>query len=222
MAVQDNWKSFIEAERSLDYYQDLQAFVSNERNSGKAIFPPKDEVFAAFKKTALDKVRVVILGQDPYHGPNQAHGLCFSVQRNVKTPPSLVNIYKELVTDIEGFETPSHGHLSSWAEQGVLMLNTVLTVEHGKAHSHAKSGWETFTTHVLELLNQQSRPIIFILWGAHAIKKGKVISAGQHHVLSGPHPSPLSAYRGFFGCQHFSKTNKLLLDMGSKLIDWQV
>ncbi|MEI6859611.1 MAG: uracil-DNA glycosylase [Shewanella sp.] len=222
MTLYCHWNTFIEVEKSLDYYQKLQSFVQSERNSGKAIFPLQEEVFTAFEKTPLDKVRVVVIGQDPYHGPNQAHGLCFSVKHGVKIPPSLVNIYKELVTDIPSFKTPDHGHLSSWAEQGVLMLNTVLTVEQGKAHSHAKSGWETFTTHVLKLLNEQETPIIFILWGAHAIKKGKVITSGHHHILSGPHPSPLSAYRGFFGCEHFSKTNALLTSLGTKPIDWSV
>jgi len=222
MVEHSNWDSFIEAEKQQDYFNRLQAFVSAERASGKAIFPPQNEVFSAFELTPLNKVRVVIIGQDPYHGPDQAHGLCFSVKHGIKTPPSLVNMYKELVDDIDGFVTPEHGHLSSWAEQGVLMLNTVLTVEQGKAHSHAKSGWETFTTHALELLNQQTTPIVFILWGAHAIKKGKVITASQHHILSGPHPSPLSAYRGFFGCKHFSKTNALLASHGSEPITWQV
>jgi len=222
MVEHSNWGSFIEAEKQQDYFNQLQAFVSAERASGKAIFPPQEEVFSAFELTPLDRVRVVIIGQDPYHGPDQAHGLCFSVKHGIKPPPSLVNMYKELVDDIDGFVTPDHGHLSSWAEQGVLMLNTVLTVEQGKAHSHAKSGWETFTTHALELLNQRTTPIVFILWGAHAIKKGKVITAPQHHILSGPHPSPLSAYRGFFGCKHFSKTNALLASEGSESIIWQV
>ena len=222
MALHTDWNTFIDAEKRLAYYQKLASFVQAERDSGKAIFPPQEEVFTAFDKTPLDKVRVVIIGQDPYHGPNQAHGLCFSVKHGVKTPPSLVNMYKELMTDIPGFKTPEHGHLSSWAEQGILMLNTVLTVEQAKAHSHAKSGWETFTSNALKLLNEQTSPIIFILWGAHAMKKGKVITANQHHILSGPHPSPLSAYRGFFGCQHFSKTNEILISLGTKPIDWQV
>lgn len=222
MALHTDWNSFIKAEQRLAYYPQLTSFVQGERDSGKAIFPPEDEVLSAFEKTPLDKVRVVIIGQDPYHGPDQAHGLCFSVKHGIKTPPSLVNMYKELVTDIPGFTTPEHGHLSSWADQGVLMLNTVLTVEQGKAHSHAKSGWETFTAHALSLLNQQSSPIIFILWGAHAIKKGKVITAEHHYILSGPHPSPLSAYRGFFGCKHFSKTNDILTAMGTPPIEWQV
>ncbi|NRD73213.1 uracil-DNA glycosylase [Shewanella sp. VB17] len=216
------WDGFIHAETEQSYFRKLQSFVTNERQSGKAIFPPESEVFNAFNLTPLDKVRVVIIGQDPYHGAEQAHGLCFSVTKGINIPPSLANIYKELVTDIPEFLMPSHGNLSTWAKQGVLMLNTVLTVEQGKAHSHAKAGWEMFTDHVMERLNEQKKPIIFILWGAHAIKKGKLIKCKQHHILSGPHPSPLSAYRGFFGCQHFSKTNSLLTSMGSDPIDWQV
>lgn len=220
--VGPNWDSFIRGEKDQHYFRTLQGFVANERQSGKAVFPPECDVFNAFKLTPLDKVRVVIIGQDPYHGPDQAHGLCFSVKKGVKIPPSLVNMYKELVTDIPDFLMPIDGHLSEWANQGVLMLNTVLTVEQGKAHSHAKAGWEIFTDHVMERLNEQKAPIIFILWGAHAIKKGKLIKCEQHHILSGPHPSPLSAYRGFFGCQHFSKTNSLLKAMGSDPINWQV
>lgn len=222
MTAHSSWSSFINEQQQQDYFQSLQQFVEAERAAGKVIYPPESEVLAAFDSTALDKVRVVLIGQDPYHGPGQAHGLCFSVKHGVKTPPSLVNMYKELATDIDGFTIPEHGNLSHWAEQGILMLNTVLTVEQGKAHSHAKSGWETFTANALELLNQQAQPIIFVLWGAHAIKKGKVINAPQHQVISGPHPSPLSAYRGFFGCQHFSKINAILQARGEVPIDWQV
>ncbi|MCL2913816.1 uracil-DNA glycosylase [Shewanella corallii] len=222
MSLPAGWPDFIKSQESQDYFKALQAFVDAERASGKAVFPPAEEVYSAFELTPLDKVKVVILGQDPYHGPGQAHGLCFSVKPGIKTPPSLVNMYKELATDIPGFTIPDHGYLESWAKQGVLMLNTVLTVEQGKAHSHAKSGWEIFTTEVMKLLNEQTQPIIFVLWGSHAIKKGKVITASQHHVISGPHPSPLSAYRGFFGCGHFSRVNQLLSDRGESLIDWQV
>ncbi len=217
-----SWNEFIEQQSELTYFQELQQFVKQERHSGKAIYPADDQVFYAFEATPLEKVRVVLIGQDPYHGEGQAHGLCFSVNHGIKTPPSLVNMYKELVTDIEGFTTPDHGYLAKWAEQGILMLNTVLTVEQGKAHSHAKSGWETFTDNALKLLNQQTQPIIFVLWGGHAIKKGKLITAEQHQVISGPHPSPLSAYRGFFGCKHFSKINQLLVEQGQQPIDWQV
>lgn len=222
MSLPAGWPDFIKSQESQDYFKALQAFVDAERASGKAVFPPAEEVYSAFELTPLDKVKVVILGQDPYHGLGQAHGLCFSVKPGIKTPPSLVNMYKELATDIPGFTIPDHGYLESWAKQGVLMLNTVLTVEQGKAHSHAKSGWEIFTTEAMKLLNEQTQPIIFVLWGSHAIKKGKVITASQHHVISGPHPSPLSAYRGFFGCGHFSRVNQLLSDRGESPIDWQV
>ncbi|GIU09896.1 uracil-DNA glycosylase [Shewanella glacialipiscicola] len=216
------WQAFINDQKALPYFQQLSVFVDNERRAGKVVYPPETDIFNAFNITPLENVRVVLIGQDPYHGPNQAHGLCFSVKRGIKPPPSLANMYKELATDITGFLIPSHGDLSAWAEQGVLMLNTVLTVEQGKAHSHAKAGWETFTAAALGLLNRQTQPIIFILWGSHAIKKGQVITAPQHHVLTGPHPSPLSAYRGFFGCGHFSQVNQLLLERGEAPIRWQV
>ncbi|QDF66171.1 uracil-DNA glycosylase [Shewanella sp. SNU WT4] len=221
MSNHTHWSAFIAAEQQQAYFKILEQFVAVERQT-KTIFPPASDVYRAFELTPLAQVRVVILGQDPYHGAGQAHGLCFSVQPGVKTPPSLVNMYKELATDIEGFTIPHHGFLESWAQQGVLMLNTVLTVEQGKAHSHAKAGWETFTGAVLELLDQQTQPIIFVLWGSHAIKKGKVITAAHHKVLTGPHPSPLSAYRGFFGCRHFSTINELLLENGQTPIDWQI
>lgn len=217
-----NWQTFLAEQARLPYYQELQVFVQNERAQGKVIYPPEADIFNAFNLTPFEQVRVVLIGQDPYHGPEQAHGLCFSVRKGVKTPPSLANIYKELASDIEGFVIPAHGNLRHWAEQGVLMLNTVLTVEQGKAHSHAKSGWETFTTAVLTQLNQHPEPIIFVLWGSHAIKKGQVIDAPHHKILSGPHPSPLSAYRGFFGCKHFSMVNELLLAQKQSPIDWQV
>ena len=178
--------------------------------------------FEAFTLTPFEKVKVVILGQDPYHGENQAHGLAFSVQQGVAIPPSLRNIYKELTTDIEGFQTPTHGNLSAWASQGVLMLNTVLTVEAGLAHSHAKLGWETFTDEVLNLLNCEHSDLVFMLWGAHAIKKGQLIDRNRHLVLEAVHPSPLSARRGFFGCQHFSKTNQWLTEKGQSTINWQL
>ncbi|WOT04528.1 uracil-DNA glycosylase [Shewanella youngdeokensis] len=222
MPIDPSWNCFIQTQQQQDYFTQLQTFVDGERAAGKVIYPPADQVLAAFEHTPLNKVRVVLIGQDPYHGPNQAHGLCFSVQKGVKVPPSLVNMYKELATDIEGFTTPEHGNLLPWAQQGVLMLNTVLTVEQGQAHSHAKSGWETFTHNVLLHLNEQPQPIIFVLWGAHAKKKGKVITAAQHKIVAGPHPSPLSAYRGFFGCKHFSQVNQLLVEHGGAPINWQV
>ncbi|MEZ8286352.1 uracil-DNA glycosylase [Vibrio splendidus] len=222
MSAPKTWESIINDEREKAYFQSVLAFVEQQRNSGKTIYPPQDQVFSAFDMTPFESVRVVVLGQDPYHGVSQAHGLAFSVLPGVKIPPSLRNMYKELAQDIEGFEIPSHGYLDSWASQGVLMLNTVLTVEEAKAHSHAKCGWETFTDAIIAELNQRSEPIIFLLWGAHAQKKGQAIDADKHHVLTAPHPSPLSAHRGFFGCQHFSTTNKLLSSMDQQPIDWRL
>lgn len=215
------WQDVIGKEKQQAYLQQTLEFVEVQREAGKIIYPPASDVFNAFQYTEFADVNVVILGQDPYHGPNQAHGLCFSVLPGVKTPPSLVNMYKELAQDIPGFEIPGHGYLKSWADQGVLLLNTVLTVEKGHAHSHAKLGWETFTDRVIEALNQNSENIIFLLWGAHAQKKGSMIDRQKHHVLTAPHPSPLSARRGFFGCSHFSKTNQLLEQLGKPTINWQ-
>jgi len=222
MSSSQTWQSILQQQESEDYFQQIRAFVEQERDSGKLIYPPQEQVFSAFEMTPFEAVRVVILGQDPYHGANQAHGLAFSVLPGVKIPPSLRNMYKELAEDIEGFEAPTHGYLKSWAEQGVLMLNTVLTVEEGKAHSHAKCGWETFTDHIIEQLNQRSEPIVFLLWGAHAQKKGQSIDSNKHFVLNAPHPSPLSARRGFFGCQHFSQTNELLKSQNLPAIDWRL
>jgi|TARA_B100001057_G_scaffold485706_1_gene565779 uracil-DNA glycosylase len=216
------WQDVIGEEKQKGYFKEMMSFVEAERSSGKVVFPPKKEVFNAFKATKFSDTKVVILGQDPYHGPNQAHGLCFSVKPGIKPPPSLVNIYKELASDIDGFEIPNHGYLQSWAEQGVLMLNTVLTVEQGKAHSHAKSGWEIFTDRVIEAIDQYHTGTIFVLWGAHAQKKGRFINRNKHQVLSGPHPSPLSAHRGFFGCRHFSKVNAILANKQSSPIDWRL
>jgi uracil-DNA glycosylase len=216
------WEDIFGQEKQQPYFQQIMKFVESERAAGKTIYPPSQDVFNAFNLTELAKVKVVILGQDPYHGPNQAHGLCFSVLPSVKTPPSLVNMYKELATDISGFTIPQHGFLQSWAEQGVLLLNTVLTVEQAQAHSHAKIGWERFTDRVIQQLSEHCNGLIFLLWGSHAQRKGSVIDKHKHHVLSGPHPSPLSAYRGFFGCKHFSQTNELLIQQGKSPINWQV
>ena len=222
MSAPKTWESIINDERDKEYFQSVLAFVEQQRNSGKTIYPPQEQVFNAFDMTPFESVRVVILGQDPYHGANQAHGLAFSVLPGVKIPPSLRNMYKELAQDIEGFEIPNHGYLDSWASQGVLMLNTVLTVEEAKAHSHAKCGWETFTDAIIAELNQRSEPIIFLLWGAHAQKKGQAIDSERHYVLTAPHPSPLSARRGFFGCKHFSMTNKILSSIDQNPIDWRL
>jgi uracil-DNA glycosylase len=216
------WAEVLEKEQQLPYFQHILSYVAAERAAGKVIYPPQAEVFNAFTLTELAQVKVVILGQDPYHGPKQAHGLCFSVLPGIKPPPSLANIYKELAADIAGFTIPSHGNLHAWAEQGVMLLNTVLTVEQGQAHSHAKIGWETFTDSVIEQLSQSSQGIVFLLWGSHAQRKGAVIDKSKHHVLHAPHPSPLSAYRGFFGCKHFSQANQLLLQQQKQVINWQV
>ncbi|MGJ8691026.1 MAG: uracil-DNA glycosylase [Thalassotalea sp.] len=216
------WQDFIAQEKKQPYLTDTLAYVEQQRAKGVTVYPQNTDVFSAFQSTAFQEVKVVIIGQDPYHGENQAHGLSFSVLPGVKPPPSLVNIYKELATDIDGFTVPEHGYLQPWAEQGVLLLNTVLTVEAGKAHSHKHLGWEQFTANVIERLNSQSEKLIFILWGAHAQKKGKSIDQDKHFVIQGPHPSPLSAYRGFFGCRHFSKTNEILEKLGKAPINWQV
>ncbi|MCW8091775.1 uracil-DNA glycosylase [Alteromonas sp. ASW11-130] len=217
-----NWDTALAQEKQEPYFQHIIRSVSAQRQAGKVIYPPADEVFYALSITPLDTVKVVILGQDPYHGPGQAHGLSFSVQKGVAFPPSLRNMFKELQTDIPDFQVPSHGNLTSWAEQGVLLLNTVLTVEQGKAHSHAKLGWEQFTDRVIQVLNTQTHNTVFMLWGSHAQKKGKDIDATKHLVLAAPHPSPLSAHRGFFGCKHFSQANAYLQCHGKKPIEWQL
>ena len=216
------WESLLENEHQQDYFLETLDYVKKQRASGVNVFPPEHQVFSAFEYTPFDEVKVVIIGQDPYHGYGQAHGLCFSVMSGTKFPPSLVNIYKELQTDIEGFTPPTHGNLETWAEQGVLLLNTVLTVEEGKAHSHKSLGWERYTDKIIALINSHLHGVVFVLWGAHAQKKGKSIDKAKHHVLSGPHPSPLSAYRGFFGCRHFSAINELLNQQGKEQINWQI
>lgn len=216
------WQDVIGPEKEKPYFQALLERVEQARREGKIVFPPAEDVFNALRYTALEDVKVVILGQDPYHGPGQAHGLSFSVLPGVKVPPSLKNIYKELAADISGFNIPDHGNLKPWAEQGVLLLNTVLTVEQGKAHSHAKYGWETFTDAVIEAINQHCENVVFLLWGSHAQKKGKHIDTHRHHVLTAPHPSPLSAHRGFLGCRHFSQANALLQEQGETPVIWQV
>lgn len=216
------WKDALSCEKEKPYFQHILQQVHNERLQGKQIYPPQNEVFSAFMLTEFSDVKVVILGQDPYHGPNQAHGLAFSVKPPVAPPPSLVNMYKELAQDITGFQIPQHGYLVSWAQQGVLLLNTVLTVEQGKAHSHANFGWETFTDKVIEQLNQHREHLVFLLWGSHAQKKGQFIDRNRHCVLTAPHPSPLSAHRGFLGCRHFSKANAYLKEKGIREVDWQL
>jgi uracil-DNA glycosylase len=216
------WHDIIETQKQLPYLSDTIEYVEQRREQGVTVFPQQADVFNAFKYTEFDDVKVVILGQDPYHGPDQAHGLCFSVLPGVKTPPSLKNMYKELAEDIADFVIPQHGFLESWAKQGVLMLNSVLTVEQGNAHSHKHLGWEQFTDTIIAKVNEHQTGVVFLLWGAPAQKKGRFIDVNRHHVLKAPHPSPLSAYRGFLGCGHFSKTNEILLGMGKTPINWSV
>lgn len=218
----NNWTEALSEEKQQAYFQQILQQVHQERMDGVTVFPPQKEVFSAFTLTEFKDVKVVILGQDPYHGPNQAHGLAFSVKPPVAPPPSLVNMYKELAQDIEGFQIPNHGYLVDWAKQGVLLLNTVLTVRQGQAHSHANFGWEIFTDKVIAQLNQHRENLVFLLWGSHAQKKGQFIDRSRHCVLTAPHPSPLSAHRGFLGCRHFSKANAYLKEKGIQEINWQL
>ena len=216
------WKEAIGEEKQKPYFQHILQQVQQAKAAGKMVYPPQSEIFSAFSLTEFEAVKVVILGQDPYHGPNQAHGLAFSVKPPVAPPPSLVNIYKELAQDIPNFQIPHHGYLVDWAKQGVLLLNTVLTVEQGQAHSHANFGWETFTDKVIEQLNLHRENLVFLLWGSHAQKKGQFIDQNRHCVLRAPHPSPLSAHRGFFGCHHFSQVNHYLESKELSPIQWQL
>ncbi len=217
-----SWADAIGPEKEKPYFKSLRERIRQAREAGQTVYPSEHDTFSAFRLTPLDQVKVVILGQDPYHGPEQAHGLAFSVKPSVRIPPSLLNIYKELKQDIPGFVMPDHGYLEKWAQQGVLLLNTVLTVQAGQAHSHAAWGWETFTDEVIRALNEKREHLVFMLWGNHARKKGAFIDTNRHLVLTGVHPSPLSASRGFFGCQHFSKANEYLRQHGQTPIDWQV
>ena len=201
--------------------QELSAFLRQRKAAGAHVFPPGPQIFAAFDATPFDRVKVVILGQDPYHGHGQAHGLCFSVQPGVPVPPSLLNIYKEIEQDL-GIARPDHGCLTPWAEQGVLLLNAVLTVEEGRAGAHQGRGWEGFTDHVVDVLNRERESLVFLLWGSYAQAKGRVIDQGRHRVLKAPHPSPLSAHRGFIGGGHFSAANAYLSRRGAQPIDWSL
>lgn len=216
----NTWDGLLYSEFQKEYYIKLREFLKNEYAT-QTIYPEMGNIFNALKYTSYEDVKAVILGQDPYHGPNQAHGLCFSVQKGVKAPPSLQNMFKELNSDL-GISIPKSGELTSWARQGVLLLNTVLTVRAGQANSHKGMGWEIFTDRVIELLNMREKPIVFLLWGGPAKTKSKLITNPNHHILSTVHPSPLSAYNGFFGCKHFSKTNEILRSMGEKEIDWGI
>jgi len=219
--LDSSWRERLKSDFTSDYMVELREFLREQKALGKTIYPAGDEIFAALNATAFEAVKVVILGQDPYHGPGQAHGLCFSIRKGVRVPPSLQNIYKELVADV-GFVRPEHGCLSEWAEQGVLLLNSVLTVEAGLAASHQGRGWEKFTDSVVNHLNVDATGIVFILWGSYAQKKGAMIDRDRHLVLQSVHPSPLSASRGFFGNHHFSKSNEYLLAQNKAAIDWQL
>ena len=219
-AINGDWLEALKDEFKKDYYKQLFEKV-NEEYRTRLIFPPANDIFNAFHLTPLKDVKVVILGQDPYHGNNQAHGLCFSVKPEVEIPPSLVNIYKELHDDL-GCTIPDHGYLVKWAKQGVLMLNTVLTVRAHQANSHRGIGWEEFTDAAIRVLNTQARPIVFILWGRPAQMKKAMLNNPKHLILEAPHPSPLSSYRGFFGSRPFSKTNQFLEANGVEPIDWQI
>lgn len=218
--INNDWLEPLQVEFKKPYYKELYKKIMEEYRS-VAVYPPADDVFNAFHFTPLSEVKVVILGQDPYHGTGQAHGLCFSVNKDIDIPPSLVNIYQELHDDLN-CKIPNNGYLEKWAKQGVLLLNTVLTVRAHQAMSHRGIGWEEFTDAVIDIVNQQDRPIVYLLWGKPAQTKKRMLNNPKHLVLEAPHPSPLSAYRGFFGCKHFSQTNEFLRANGEEPIDWQI
>ena len=218
--IEEGWKQALMSEWGKPYFQQLKAFLISEKQAGHTVYPPGSLIFNAFNKAPFDQVKAVIIGQDPYHGPGQAHGLCFSVPHGIRVPPSLKRIYKELQDDI-GMTIPTHGNLEKWAEQGILLLNSMLTVRAGQAASHQRKGWEQFTTAAIQALNQHKTGIVFLLWGRYAHDKGAIIDPSKHHVLKAAHPSPLARH-GFLGCKHFSQTNALLQQQGKSPIDWQV
>ncbi len=218
--LSNSWDELLKDEFEKEYYINLRSFLINEYNT-RTIYPDKNDIFNALKLTPYEEVKVVILGQDPYHGPNQAHGLSFSVKPQVAIPPSLLNMYKELKDDLNLF-IPNNGYLVSWAKQGVMLLNTVLTVREGNPNSHKGKGWEYFTDRIIEILNDREEPIVFLLWGNNAKEKAKIITNKNHYILTTVHPSPLSASRGFFGCKHFSKTNEILNNLDKAPINWQI
>ena len=219
--LEPSWLARLGAEFEQPYMENLRAFLQAEKRAGKRIFPRGSEFFNAFAHTPLDRVKVVILGQDPYHGEGQAHGLCFSVRPGVQVPPSLQNIFKEIHDEL-GLPIPGHGHLTAWADRGVLLLNSVLSVECARAASHQGQGWETFTDRVIDVINREREGVVFMLWGSYAQRKGAIIDTGRHCVLKAPHPSPLSAHRGFFGCGHFRAANDYLRARGQEPIDWSL
>jgi len=220
MPIPESWLPVLGEEQNKPYYQELYRFVSEER-SKYAVYPPAQDVFNALRYTPYEQVRVVLIGQDPYHEEGQAHGMAFSVRPGIPPPPSLVNIFKELHDDV-GFRIPNHGYLVPWAEQGVLLLNAVLTVRAHQANSHQGKGWEIFTDTVIRAVNQKKTPVVFLCWGSYAQRKTELVDSSRHMILKAPHPSPLSASRGFFGCRHFSKTNAALTAAGLPPIDWQL
>ncbi|WP_143307388.1 uracil-DNA glycosylase [Chitinophaga vietnamensis] len=219
--IESSWKEVLKDEFQKSYFEQIVMFLKHEKALGRVIYPPGNLIFNAFDKTPFDKVKVVILGQDPYHGEGQAHGLCFSVQDGVKPPPSLVNIYKEMQTDL-GLQPPASGNLTKWAEHGVLLLNAILTVRAGEAASHSKIGWENFTDAVIRKISDLKHDVVFLLWGRFAQDKQILIDATKHHILKAAHPSPFSADKGFFGCKHFSKTNEILSKAGIEPVDWRL
>ncbi len=220
MHIGNEWDALLADEIKKDYYLRLREFLKQEYTT-RRIYPPMEDIFNALRHTSYSDVRAVILGQDPYHGAGQAHGMCFSVKKGTPPPPSLQNIFKELKADL-GIDPPNHGELTQWADNGVLLLNTVLTVREGQANSHRGMGWEHFTDRVIQLLNERQQPIVFLLWGGNARSKANLITNPQHLVLQCAHPSPLSAYNGFFGCRHFSKTNEFLTQHGMQPINWKL
>jgi len=220
--LEESWLEVLRDEFDKEYMVKLRQFLVEEKNAGYVVYPKNTDIFNAFKKTPLSQLKVVILGQDPYHGANQAHGLSFSVQKGINPPPSLKNIFKELQQDIPGFQIPAHGDLTKWAEQGVMLLNATLTVRAGQPGSHQKKGWEIFTDTVIRKISEQKDGIIFLLWGKFAQAKTELIDTHKHHILKAAHPSPYSADNGFFGCRHFSKTNAILIKEGKEAIDWQI
>lgn len=220
VAIAEDWKDVLKDEFDEPYFNKLVAFLKQEKQAGKIIYPPGPQIFGAFELTAFKDVRVVIIGQDPYHGAGQAHGLCFSVNKGVAMPPSLQNIFKELQADIPEFTIPEHGNLSAWAKQGVLLLNATLTVEKDKAGSHQGKGWEQFTDTIIKRISEEKKHVVFILWGKFAQSKAALVDEAKHLVLKAAHPSPFSAYNGFFGCRHFSKTNDYLIQQHLKPIEW--
>lgn len=220
--IETSWLKVLHDEFEKDYMHKLKQFLKEEKEAGHKVYPKGSDIFNAFNHTPITNLKAVILGQDPYHGANQAIGLSFAVQKGITVPPSLKNIYKELATDIPGFNIPNHGDLTQWADQGVLLLNATLTVQAGKPGSHQKKGWETFTDTVIRKISEEKEGIVFLLWGKFAQAKAELIDQTKHHILKAAHPSPYSADNGFFGCHHFSKTNDILKKEGKEEIDWQI